>query len=173
MVETIAHLMLKTGLDNYVATHDWVWPVCEILHFFGMAAIIGTVGLTDARMLGLAKGIPIKALEKFIPLGVIGFLINIGTGVIFIAGNPVGGPMEYLTNLALQLKMLLVLIAGINLLLFYVTGIEKKVAGLPADGEAPTGAKVVAIVSLIAWFGVIFMGRLIMYNDTLLYALGL
>jgi hypothetical protein len=69
--------------------------------------------------------------------------------------------------------MVLVLIAGINLLAFYFTGIEKKVAGLPADGDAPTGAKVVAIVSLIAWFGVIFMGRLIMYNDTLLYALGL
>jgi hypothetical protein len=28
-------------------------------------------------------------------------------------------------------------------------------------------------VSLIAWFGVIFFGRFIMYNDTLLNALGL
>jgi hypothetical protein len=173
MVESITNFFLWLNLGDFVGKNDWVWPICEILHFFGMAAIIGTVGLTDARMLGLAKGIPIKALEKFIPLGVIGFLINVVTGVIFIAGNPVGGPREYVTNLALQLKMLLVLIAGINLLLFYVTGIEKKVAGLPADGTAPTGAKVVAIVSLIAWFGVIFMGRLIMYNDTLLYALGL
>src|SRR5262245_57391083 len=173
MVDTLTNFFLWLNLGDFVGKNDWVWPICEILHFFGMAAIIGTVGLTDARMLGLAKGIPIKALEKFIPLGVFGFLINIVTGVICIAGNPVGGPREYVINLALQLKMLLVLIAGINLLLFYVTGIEKKVAGLPADGEAPTSAKVVAIVSLIAWFGVIFMGRLIMYNDTLLYALGL
>ena len=28
------------------------------------------------------------------------------TGFIFIAGNPVGGPMEYLTNLSLQIKMI-------------------------------------------------------------------
>ena len=45
---------------------------------------------------------------------------------MFVAGNPVGGPQEYLTNLALQLKMLCVLIAGVNLLLFYALGIAKK-----------------------------------------------
>jgi len=41
------------------------------------------------------------------------------------------------------------------------------------SGDAARGAKIVAAVSLVTWFGVIFFGRLIMYNDTLLYALGL
>ena len=100
-------------------------------------------------MLGIAKGIPIKMLEKFIPLGVIAFFVNMITGFIFIAGNPVGGPMEYLTNLSLQIKMLIVLIAGINLLLFYVTGIHRSLETVPADGNAPGGAKVVAAVSLV------------------------
>jgi hypothetical protein len=81
--------------------------------------------------------------------------------------------MEYLTNLSLQLKMLIVLIAGINLLIFYVAGIEKSLIGVPADGNAPARAKAVAAVSLTAWIFVIIMGRFIMYNDTLLYALGL
>ena len=81
--------------------------------------------------------------------------------------------MEYLTNLSLQIKMVLVLIAGVNLLLFYVTGIHKSVDALPADGDASGGAKAVAAVSLGAWIMVIVMGRFIMYNDTLLYALGL
>ena len=126
MVETIAHLMLKTGLDNYVATHDWVWPVCEILHFFGMAAIIGTVGLVDARMLGIGKGIPIASLERFVPIGVLGLLLNMITGFIFVAGNPVGGPQEYLTNLAFLIKMSLIAIAGVNLLVFYALGIATR-----------------------------------------------
>jgi hypothetical protein len=112
-------------------------------------------------------------LEKFIPLGVIAFIVNAVTGFIFIAGNPVGGPMEYLTNLSLQLKMLLVLIAGINLLIFYVAGIEKSLAAVSPEGDAPGGAKAVAVVSLFAWIMVIVMGRFIMYNDTLLYALGM
>lgn len=173
MLETISELMLRTGLDTYVAEHAWVWPVCEILHFTGMAILIGTVGAVDLRMLGVGKGIPIVALEKFIPLGIIAFLVNAATGFIFVAGNPVGGPMEYLTNLSFQLKMLVVLIAGLNLLAFYWTGIAHKADATPPDGSAPAGAKLIAGVSLVAWFAVILFGRLIMYNDTLLYALGL
>ena len=173
MVETISHLLLKTGLDNFVATHDWVWPVCEILHFFGMAAIIGTVGLVDARMLGIGKGIPIASLERFVPIGVLGLVLNMVTGFIFVAGNPVGGPQEYLTNLAFQIKMVLILIAGLNLLAFYVTGIARQADAITPEGIAPMSAKVVAALSLLLWFGVIFFGRFIMYNDTLLNALGL
>lgn len=172
-MDAIAQFLTAGPLDEFVATYDWVWPLGEILHFFGMALLIGSVGIVDLRMLGVGKGVPIKSLERFVPLGVIGFVINLLTGIVFVAGNPVGGPQEYLGNLALQLKMLLVLIAGVNLLLFYVTGIAKAANDTAPNGDAPTGAKVVAAVSLVAWFGVIFFGRFIMYNDTLLYALGL
>jgi hypothetical protein len=173
MVETIAHLMLMTGLDNYVATHDWVWPVCEILHFFGMAMLLGSIGLIDIRVLGIAKGLPIKTLERLAPIGVFGILINVTTGFIFVAGNPVGGPQEYLTNLAFLIKMTLIAIAGVNVLVFYVFGIARAADATPPDGNAPTSAKVVAGLSLLLWFSVIVFGRFIMYNDTLLYALGL
>jgi len=172
-MDAIAQMMLSTGVDGYVATHDWVWPVCEILHFFGMALLIGSVGLVDIRMLGIAKGVPIKSLERFVPLGVVGFAINVITGFVFVAGNPVGGPQEYLGNLAFLIKMVLILIAGVNLLAFYVTGIARAADAVAPDGTAPMSAKVVAALSLVLWFGVIFFGRFIMYNDTLLYALGL
>jgi hypothetical protein len=173
MIDFLIRLLLSTGVNDYVATHDWVWPVCEILHFFGMALIIGTIGLVDLRILGIGKGIPIKSLEKFVPLGVIGFVVNLTTGLTFVGGNPVGGPQEYLTNLAFLLKMLLILIAGVNLLAFYAFGIARAANAVAPDGTAPVSAKVVAGVSLFAWIGVIIMGRYIMYNDTLLYFLGL
>ncbi len=172
-MQAISDFLITLPIGDFVATHDWVWPVCETLHFVGMCVLLGTVGVVDLRVLGVAKGIPIQLLEKFIPLGVIAFVVNLTTGFIFIAGNPVGGPMEYLTNLSLQLKMLIVLIAGINLLLFYATGIHRSLETVPADGNAAGGAKAVAAVSLTAWIFVIIMGRFIMYNDTLLYALGL
>ena len=172
-MEALSDFLISLGVGDYVAARDWVWPFCETLHFFGMCVLLGTVGVVDLRVLGVAKGIPIKLLDKFIPLGVIAFLVNMVTGFIFIAGNPVGGPMEYLTNLSLQIKMVLVLIAGINLLLFYVTGLHRSLEAVPADGDASGRAKAVAAVSLTAWIFVIVMGRFIMYNDTLLYALGL
>ena len=67
----------------------------------------------------------------------------------------------------------LVLIAGINLLIWYKTGIAEQANRTAPDGDVLPAAKAVAIVSLVMWFGVIVFGRLIMYNDTLLYALGL
>jgi hypothetical protein len=100
-------------------------------------------------------------------------MVNAITGFIFIAGNPIGGPMEYLGNLSLQIKMLLVLIAGINLAAFYFTGLAKATNELGPEDSASRGAKVVAGVSLVCWISVICFGRLIMYNDTLLWALGM
>jgi hypothetical protein len=172
-MQELSDYLITLPIADFVATHDWVWPFCETLHFVGMCVLLGTVGAVDLRILGVAKGIPIKLLEKFIPLGVIAFVINALTGFIFIAGNPVGGPMEYLSNLSLQIKMLIVLIAGINLLIFYVAGIEKSLAVVGPEGDAPGRAKAVAAVSIFAWIFVIIMGRFIMYNDTLLYALGM
>lgn len=172
-MQALSDLLVQTNLMQFVNGNDWAWPLFEIFHFVGMAALIGTVGLVDLRILGVAKGIPISQLERLIPIGVAGFVVNAMTGFVFIAGNPVGGPMEYLTNLALQLKLLLILLAAINLFVFYFTGISKATDAVAADGNAPRSAKIVAATSLVLWFGVIFFGRLIMYNDTLLYALGL
>jgi hypothetical protein len=172
-MQFLADLLSRTNLVDFVNGYDWAWPLFEMFHFIGMALLIGTVGLVDLRVLGLAKSIPIGQLERLIPWGVAGFIVNATTGFVFIAGNPVGGPMEYIANLALQLKLVLILLAGINLFIFYFGGIARATGAVPAGGDAPLSAKVIAGASLVLWFGVIFFGRLIMYNDTLLYALGL
>jgi hypothetical protein len=172
-METLAAILDIGWLATFVNKYDWVWPICEMLHFIGMALLIGTVGWLDIRILGFAKGVPIAGLEKLVPIGIVGFALNVGSGLIFVAGNPAGGPIAYLGNLAFQIKMLLILIAGLNLAAYYFTGIARAAATVPAASDAAPAAKVVAVVSLLAWFGVIYFGRMIMYNDTLLYAFGM
>lgn len=172
-METLAAILDIPWLVAFVNDYDWVWPICEMFHFIGMSLLIGSVGWLDIRILGFGKGVPIASLEKLIPLGLLGFAFNAVTGCIFVAGNVSGGPIAYLGNLAFQIKMLLVLIAGLNLVAYYFTGIQRAAEAVPASGDAAAAAKVVAIVSLVSWFGVIYFGRMIMYNDTLLYALGL
>lgn len=172
-MEALSDFLIGFGLGQWVNDHDWVWPVCEIFHFAGMAMLIGSIGIIDLRLLGVAKGLPIASVEKLVPIGVIGFAFNAITGFIFVAGNPVGGPLVYLENLSFLIKMALILVAGINVLLFYFAGISRAAESVSPTGEAAMNAKVVAGVSLVLWFGVIFFGRMIMYNDTLLLALGL
>jgi hypothetical protein len=53
------------------------------------------------------------------------------------------------------------------------TGLARTAEGLPAMGDAAPAATAVAVISLLCWFGVIYFGRLIMYNGTLLYSLGM
>ena len=172
-METLAGLLSSDAVAAFVGNNSWVWPLGEIFHFVGMALLIGTVGLLDIRILGVAKGVPIDSLEKLIPIGIVGFALNLGSGLVFVIGNPVGGPLDYLANLSFQLKMLLILVAGINLLAFYATGVARAANAVGAGGDAPASAKAIAATSLALWFGVIVFGRLIMYNDTLLYAFGL
>jgi len=69
--------------------------------------------------------------------------------------------------------MSLIALAGVNLLAFYVFGIARAANATAPDGSAPFSAKVVGAISLLLWFGVIYFGRFIMYNDTLLNAWGL
>jgi hypothetical protein len=155
----------------WINDFDWAWPICEMIHFIGMALLIGSIGLLDFRMLGFFKGLPIHKLEALVPLGIAGFIANFVTGTIFILANPVGGPSAYLTTLALQIKLVLILIAGLNALAYYVTGISKQMAAIGPKDDAPLNARLIAGLSLVLWFGVILFGRLIMYNDTLLWFL--
>ena len=50
---------------------------------------------------------------------------------------------------------------------------RKRVYATPAGGSAPGAAKGIAAFSLVAWVLIIFFGRMLMYNDTLLMFLGM
>jgi len=64
-----------------------------------------------------------------------------------------------------QLKMILVLIAGLNAL-WFIWKLNPHIGSWDAHGDTPAAAKVVAILSLVAWLGVLLLGRLIPYVGT-------
>ena len=164
MIESAAAVLQNPAMHAFVATQAWVWPICEIVHFVGMALLFGTVGLLDLRMLGVAKRLPVAPLERFVPWGVAGFVLNLITGYVFIVGTP-GGPLDYLANTAFQLKSSFMLLAGVNVAAFYLTGVSRAAHAVGPDGDAPLAAKLVAATSLFLWLGVIYFGRMLMYAD--------
>lgn len=136
----------------------WGWPIVESVHFTGMCLLIAAVGVFDCRLLGFAPSVPLAALHRLLPFGILGFVLNVSSGLLFL----VSAPDQYLFNPAFQVKMWLILLAGLNMLLFYRVAFAE-VKRVPADRMAATSARVMGGVSLACWSGVIIAGRLITY----------
>src|SRR5262245_65969348 len=59
----------------------WGWPIAESIHFLGLCLLIGCIGTFDLRLLGMAKRVPIAAMHRLIPFGMLGFVINASSGL--------------------------------------------------------------------------------------------
>jgi hypothetical protein len=162
MVEHFAVWLQTTRLSWAVTHYPWIWPLCETLHFIGLALLVGIVSILDFRMLGVAKGIALGPLQRLMPWAVLGFIINLITGALFF----IGAPNQYIHNVAFQLKLLFIVLAGVNVILFYVTGLYRKVDSVGADHNVPALAKVCAGVSLFLWVGVMYWGRMLPFIGT-------
>ena len=144
----------------------WLWSLCETFHFVGLCLLIGIVGMFDLRVLGMAKGLPLAALKRLLPWGVLGFLICLMTGMVFVLGMGANTFGESAYDVIgrdgyLQLKLGFIFLAGLNVLAFYLTGSARRADDLGAGDDAPRLAKVIAGTSLFLWIGVIIFGRLI------------
>ena len=133
----------------------WGWPASETVHFIGLSLLFGVVLLVDLRMLGFMKGIPYSALHRLLPWGMLGFGVNVLTGMLFFIGAP---PDFYVTNAIFFWKLALILVAGANAL--YFTVFEQPWI-LGAADTPPVAAKVAAASGIILWTGVIFCGQML------------
>ena len=158
-MQPLVDWLTSTQLSAFVNAHAWVWPACETLHFIGLALLIGNVGVLDLRLLGVQKGMPVIPLNAFVRWGVAGFVINLLTGILFFVGNPA----QYVTNIAFGYKLAFMALAGVNVLIFYATGLSRTVALLGPGDDAPVFAKVIAGTSLFLWLAVMYMGRMLPY----------
>lgn len=137
---------------------NWAWPAAEIIHFFGLCLLIATVGMFDLRMMGVARGVSMKALHTLVPIGIAGYAMCAITGFLFI----VTAPGQYLYNPAIQTKLALMVLAGVNMVVFYLTT-SRAVASLGPDDMPPLRARLIGFISLACWLGVITAGRVVTF----------
>jgi hypothetical protein len=158
MVQTFSVWLHGTKLSWAVAGGvPWIWPLCETLHFMGLALLVGIVSVLDLRMLGMAKDLPLGPLQRLMPWAIFGFTINLATGFLFFAGDP----FQYIHNIAFAFKLMFIGLAGVNVILYYVTGLYRRVDGVGAGYDVPPAAKLVAATSLFLWVGVMYWGRML------------
>lgn len=143
-----------TWLSSFVASYWWAWPLAETLHFLGLSLLIGVIGILDLRMLGMAKGLSVRSMHRLVPWGVLGFVLNLVSGISFVAADP----GRFLPSGYFQVKLILIVAAGINVLVFYLTLYRESLEWGP-EADVPASAKIVAVTSLLLWSAVTIIGR--------------
>ena len=150
--------------DSYVGTSiresPLLFPVIETAHVLGITLLVGTAAIVDLRLLGLVlkREKVSDVVSQIEPLAWWGFAVMFVSGFLLFWSE---AEKSY-GNTAFQVKLLLLLLAGLNPLIFHAT-IYRSVATWDDAPKAPRQARVTAIVSLTLWGAIIVAGRAIAY----------
>jgi hypothetical protein len=159
-VNQILSWMGESSIAHFVLDNAWVFPTLETLHFVGLILLAGSIFVVDLRFVGIASAISLRSLIPLLPISLLGFAINLTTGILFIFSDP----FTYYPNLAFRLKMLAVLLAGCNALWFKFALDWENLTDVPGQ-NAHTSIRWVAGLSLVLWTSVIVLGRMIPYFE--------
>ena len=146
-----------------IALHEsqYVWPLLESAHVLFLTLFVGTTVMLDLRLLGVGmRQVPASEFtSRLLPWTRVGFAIMIVTGGLLFTATPVA----YYQSLFFRIKVLLLVTAGVNVWGFH-SRIHRRVGEWDDAARPPRAARVAAIVSLMAWSGVVVAGRLVAYN---------
>jgi hypothetical protein len=140
---------------------QYAYPIIESIHVWTMAVFFGSVVMFDLRLLGVTmRKVPVsEVVDRLLPLTVAAFVIMVISGTLLFFAIP----LRSYQSIFFRIKMLLLLLAGLNVLIFHSRVYPKAAAG-DVDGVPPRAARVAGAVSLALWIGIIFSGRMIAYN---------
>jgi hypothetical protein len=144
-------------LAQTIRESAWMFPTFESLHVVAIALVLGSIMILDLRLLGLAsRNAPVSALARAILPWTWGFFaIAAIFGVLMFISNPV----EYFHNTAFRIKMIAMVLAGVNMTVFHVAFYPKVTEW--DVGAPPAAAKIAGAISLACWLVVLAAGRVI------------
>jgi hypothetical protein len=136
-----------------------LYPAANVLHVTALMVFFAAVAAMDARLLGLWRSLPIKAVISCArPLAVAALLVQAGSGFcLFVAEAS-----ALVTNPVFQAKMAMIVLGLAN-----VAALQAVCGGrlrtMPPGERVPAGARLIAAVSLAGWLTTAALGRLIGY----------
>jgi hypothetical protein len=140
-------------VGDYVRDTPWTWIAAETLHFVGLSLLVGVILLIDLRMLGFMPQVSFKALDRLLPWAMLGFALNVFTGMLFFAA----AYGQYTNNPAFFWKLVFVVLAGANTLYFTFDNTWTMAPGR----DAPALSKAAAVGAMFFWVGVMYWGSML------------
>ncbi len=138
-----------------IAESDLLFPIIETIHVLALTLVVGSISMVDLRLLGRSSRRGVKELsEEVLPWTWIAFVVAVISGSLMFSSAAV----KYAYMPQFQLKLLLILLAGINMLAFHFLT-YRSVGRWNHDSITPPLARLAGMLSLVFWIGVVTLGR--------------
>lgn len=157
----LAYAVEYSGIGTAVREGIYLLPLINALHIMSVVLVFGTIFIVDLRMIGImATNRPFtKVATELLKWTWLGFAIALVTGLLLVAANAT----TFLVNQEFQIKMVLLLLAGINMIVFEFISI-RDVEKWDNDRSPPFKVRLSGFLSLSLWSAVIVFGRWIGYT---------
>jgi len=154
------HWVETTPIAVFVSQSTYGFSAVDMFHIASVSVVFGMIAVLDLRLIGAAfSDFSVTDLSRqVLPWTWVAFVIAAITGGLMFTGQAV----KYSANFAFLAKIALMVLAGLNVLLFhFITyrGVAKWDHGAPV----PWAAKLAGALSLAIWIAVAAYGRFTAY----------
>jgi hypothetical protein len=159
-LQHLCQVFYDSPVGTAIRESDNAFSVIESVHVLSITLLVGTISILDLRMLGIIlREIPVTRIARSVlPLTWAGFTMMLMSGFLLFWAE---AAKNYL-NPAFRVKMVLLLLVGLNPLIFHTT-VYRRVTEWELEHRSPRRARAAACASLLLWSSIIVAGRAIAY----------
>jgi uncharacterized membrane protein len=150
-----------SSLAVFIHKTAWAFTTVEVVHVVAISLVIGTIAIVDLRLLGLASTKrPFTELSRqVLPITWVAFVVAVMAGSLLFISRAT----EYFVNPVFWIKMALIVLAGINMMIFeFIT--VRGVQQWNLDPTPPPPARLAGGISIACWVLVVVFGRWIAFT---------
>src|SRR3989338_806812 len=128
------------------------------LHTIGLGMIVGVSVGVCLRVLGVTSALPLAPMEKYLRFMWLGFWISLFSGLVLFILEP----GKFLTIPVFYIKLASIVVALV--MMSKLSGVIFRGRTAAGAGDAPAGAKGLAVAVILSWFVGILAGRVTAYS---------
>ena len=156
VVDSVLDALQSWEFAVFIQQSSWAFQAVETVHVLAFSIVVGTIAIVDLRLLGVASQscAVTEIAHDSLRWTWIAFIIAAIAGFLMFITKPI----IYFHEPSFRIKMILLLLAGLNMFVFHV-GIFRSVGKWDKGCPVPLAAKIAGAISLTLWIGVIVFGR--------------
>jgi hypothetical protein len=157
MMQPFADSYLEnSSIADNIRENDLLFPVIESVHVLAICLVVGSILVVDLRLLGFAstKWPVSRVTRAILPLTWGAFIVAVASGGLMFISNAT----KYLGNGFFIAKMVLIGVAGLNMVVFHFVG-ARDLPKWENDSRLPLSARLAGGLSILLWVAVVACGR--------------